>query len=277
MKSDIRIVENYEIKELNKLRTLRIYLPPDYEKGNKNYPVLYMHDGQNLFHDETASYGKSWKIAETLDRMFYNGETEGIIVVGIDNSRADNGLDRLNEYSPWVNEEIGKFISWATVDYPLGGEGQKYAEFIVNTLKKDIDKNFRTKKGKEYTGIAGSSMGGLISLYIGLKYQDIFSKIGVFSPAFFFKQDKTNDFVRKSNIGEHVKIYMDIGTEETSDESIPDFNKIYVNMAQEMDLILKNEKGIKRENIKFIIDEGARHEEEAWAKRFPEAVKWLYI
>ena len=130
-----------------------------------------MHDSQNLF-DNYYSFAGEWGIDETLNSLFNAGDY-GCIVVGVDNG----GVERINEYSPWVNASYG------------GGDGDKYARFIVETLKPYIDQNYRTSPEREKTGIMGSSMGGLISFYIGLKYQEVFSKIGIFSPSFWFSKE----------------------------------------------------------------------------------------
>ena len=160
--------EEFEIPQLNRKRRIWVYLPPDYEKTNEHYPVLFMHDGQNLF-DNVTSFSGEWNVDETLDRI-YNDLGFKLIVVGIDNG----GKYRLNEYSPWDNPKYDK------------GAGKDYADFIVNTLKPEIDKSFRTLSDRRNTAVMGSSMGGLISHYMGLQYPDVFSKVGVFSPAFWY-------------------------------------------------------------------------------------------
>src|SRR5690606_36165183 len=143
-------------------------LPPDYETSAKYYPVLYMHDGQNLF-DVRTSFSGEWKVDEHLDSLFLLGDP-GCIVVGIDNG----GTNRINEYSPWVNPQYG------------GGQGDQYIEFLIETLKPYIDQNYRTLPDAEHTGIMGSSMGGLISYYGGLTNQNVFGRIGAFSSSFWF-------------------------------------------------------------------------------------------
>ncbi len=158
---------SFAMPQLNRTRRIWLYLPPDYQTGNRRYPVIYMHDGQNLF-DNTTSFSGEWGIDETLNQLFPTDS--GAIVVGIDNG----GSDRTNEYSPWMNPQYG------------GGQGDLYARFIVETLKPYIDQNFRTKPEREFTATIGSSMGGLISYYLGLKHQQVFSKIGIFSPSFWF-------------------------------------------------------------------------------------------
>ncbi|MBZ4663757.1 MAG: carbohydrate esterase [Caloramator sp.] len=265
------IIKEIYMKELDRKRNIRIYLPIDYyENENKRYPVIYMHDGQNLFDHHLSYSGHSWEIKETLDRMQENGEIEGFIVVGIDNNQ--EGFKRLDEYSPWKNEEIESLLERGIKD-GAGGEGKEYAEFIVNTLKPYIDENFRTLRDRENTIVAGSSMGGFISLYIGFKYQDVFSKIGAFSTAAWFKEGELLEFLREEGQREEMKVYLDIGTEETSNDDDPNFKDYYINGTIRIYETLCE--FMDKQNIKLIIDEGATHNEIHWAKRFPEFIRFI--
>lgn len=168
------VLENFVLPELNRTRTIRIYLPKDYAESKQQYPVWYMHDGQDLF-DEAISEGRlgpvEWGIDETIQAL-----GDHYIIVGIDHDYEKNR--RENEYS---------FLP--TQKTPIA-EGKKYLEFIVNTLKPYVDAKYRTLNKPEYTGIAGGSLGGLISLYAGLTYPEIFGKVGVFSPSIW--QDDQN-------------------------------------------------------------------------------------
>lgn len=250
---DVRIIEDFSIPQLNRKRTIRLYLPPDYESSRKNYPVLYMHDGQNLFDDATSFVGE-WQIDETLERFFREEKTAGVIIVGI-----DHGIEkRMDEYSPWKNSKYG------------GGEGDLYLEFIVRTLKPFIDKEYRTRPEGEFTGIAGSSMGGLISLYAGLKYPEVFSKIGIFSPAFWFAEQEFIEFINSSDVPQLTKFYFDVGTEEDDDL----MSKPYLSLTKNIFNLVKSE--TRSQNVRLIIDEGAFHNEQFWAKRFPDAFLWLF-
>lgn len=152
--------------QLDRSRKIWIYLPEDYVRTKKRYPVLYMHDGQNLFDEYTSGYGE-WGVDECLDSLIAKGKP-ACIVVGI-----ENGPQRFNEYNPFYFDRFGN------------GEGDAYLAFLTETLKPYIDKRYRTLASKENTLIAGSSMGGLISYYAMLKRPDIFGKGGIFSPAFW--------------------------------------------------------------------------------------------
>jgi metallo-beta-lactamase class B len=155
---------DFEIRQLGRTRRVWIYLPPDYEKTKKRYPVLYMHDGQNVFDDATSFVGE-WGVDEALDTL--SRSVRGAIVVAIDHG----GDQRFDEYSPWSHERYG------------GGKGAQYVEFIVQTLKPYIDRHYRTRRDASHTAIAGSSLGGLISLYAALAHPNVFGKAAVFSPA----------------------------------------------------------------------------------------------
>ena len=152
------IAQDFYMPQLGRTRRIWLYLPPDYENSGKNYPVLYMQDGQNVF-DAATSFSGEWQVDEALNRLFEDGD-EGVIVVAIDNG----GVSRLDEYTPWANPTYG------------GGGGDAYVNFIVETLKPYVDEHYRTKSGREFTGIMGSSLGGLISLYAAIEHQDVFSK-----------------------------------------------------------------------------------------------------
>ncbi|MCF7912794.1 MAG: hypothetical protein K9M99_09715 [Candidatus Cloacimonetes bacterium] len=253
---NIIVQENFYLPQLDRYRTLRIYLPPDYDSSKNRYPVLYMHDGQNLF-DKSTSYAGEWKIDETLEKHYNQHLKNGVIVVGIDNHSAK----RLDEYSPWTNAE-----------YKAGGEGDKYVEFIAETLKPWIDSHYRTKVEAEFTGIAGSSMGGLISLYAGARYPQLFSRLGIFSPAFWFSREEMLAYLTKYPLLKSSRVYIDVGTQEGDNLQQRD---AYLNDARQMyEFLLKS--GLDEKNIRLIISEGDGHNETAWAKRFPAAFLWLW-
>lgn len=165
------IIKSISIPYINEKRTIRIYLPNNYDKDEKFYPVVYMHDGQNVFTDETASYNTSWNVKKVLEELEKNGLA--YIVVALDNS----SNYRYEEYSPWVCEKPKSNFKDGRV---YGGMGSEYAKFFVDVLMPLIEKEFRVKKGMENTSLCGSSMGGFITAYMGCKYPDIFGQIGFF-------------------------------------------------------------------------------------------------
>jgi predicted alpha/beta superfamily hydrolase len=235
----------FYIPQLERYRTIRIYLPPDYNSSNKRYPVLYMADGQNCFDEYTASFGE-WKVDETLDR-FYDSCKKSMIVVAIDHGEKH----RNQEYDPYDFKEIGK------------GEGEQFASFLVQTLKPFIDKKLRTFSDKHHTSIAGSSMGGIISMWAILCYPQVFGKAGVFSPAFWTARPIFNYAKQQLTKLKGNRIFFYAGGKES--ETMVPFTK-------EMHLLLSSGKAVQTE---LWVDDDAQHNEGAWAKWFPVYVKWL--
>ena len=264
-------IENFEvyIKELDRKRMIRVYLPKDYYKEtNKRYPVLYMHDGHNLFYKETSTYGDIWNAHKSAEE-YYESTGKGLIIVGIDCSTCG---ERFDEYSPWVNSNLSEFIPSREIP-SQGGKGKEYIEFLVKSLKVTIDSKYRTLEDRENTFIAGSSMGAFISLYAAIKYNNIFSKVGAFSTAVWFKKDELFKFIEK-NYKLDLTIYLDIGTKETSDAENKEFNKIYLTDTIELNQLFL-ELLQPKEKLKLVIGENATHSEKAWEKRFPEFIKFI--
>lgn len=231
------------IPQLKRTRRIWIYLPEGYASTlNFRYPVLYMHDGQNLF-DDATSFSGEWGIDEFLDTM----KTKNCIVVGIDHG----GDKRLNEYNPYDNERFGK------------GEGNAYVDFIVKTLKPAIDKRYRTFRDKKNTFIAGSSMGGLISMYAVLKYPKVFGGVGVFSPAFWISGSKIFDDIRKKGKKVKSNIYLYAGKQE-GDRMVPDMLRALGTMAS-----------VSKSKIKSVIRDEGKHNEATWRAEFPIGYWWM--
>lgn len=249
-----------EIKELERERVVRVYLPKSYGEGEKRYRVIYMHDGQNVFDPKDSSFNMAWEVDKVLE-----SRNEEYIVVAVDNNTLPG--KRLDEYSPWVNNWDELVMKYEKLG-PKGGEGEAYGEFFAKTLVKFIDENYRTINSRQGRVVAGSSMGGLISLYIGFKYQEVFSAIGAFSTAAWFAEKGLNSFIQNVELKEPMKVYLDIGTNETSDESIKEYPNIYVRGTLEVERILK-ERGFNSSNLLTVVEEGAIHNEIAWNRRFP--------
>ena len=250
LSANVKILsENFAVPQLKTTRKIWIYLPPDYETSGKKYPVIYMHDGQNLF-DEFTSFSGEWNVDETMNKIF--AETgKSAIVVGIDNG----GDKRLAEYSPWNNEK-----------YKTLGEGNLYVDFLAKTLKPFIDKTYRTEPQASKTIIMGSSMGGLISLYAAVKYPNIFGKAGIFSPAFWFVSKDLNLYlnVNKSNL-KNSKFYFVAGKNE--DESmVPEIENVDRSLLK---------KSVPEKNIIVKIDEDGTHSESYWKRELQAGLIWL--
>lgn len=258
----VEILRGFYMPQFGWNRRVWVYLPPGYEDNAKRYPVLYMHDGQNLFDPKESSFGV-WHVGEAMERLFEKHESDGVIVVAPDNG----GANRLNEYSPFHDPE-----------HNAGGAGAAYMDFLVNTLKPYVDENFRTRPEREYTGIAGSSMGGLISLWGGLAYPETFSKIGAFSSAFWFANRKLFDHVRDWGKNGTLRragstwVYLDVGGREGHD---PQTEKTQVHDTIDMYYLLQ-ELGIPDDETKLVLDAKATHSEPEWARRFGDAYAWLF-
>ncbi len=220
-----------------------LYLPKGYSKSDKKYPVIYMHDAQNLFDKKTA-YAGEWEVDETLDSL-----DAQVIVVGIEHGNEK----RLDELTPFVHPKHG------------GGKGDAYLNFMVETLKPFVDKTYRTKPSAKNTCIFGSSLGGLMSFYAVLKYPNIFGKAGVFSPSFWYS-NKINEMMKAAPKLE-TKIFMLCGDSEDA-EMVPDFEK----MCQLLD---KNRCYCLHLTKKKIVV-GGQHNEKLWRTNFREAFQWLF-
>ena len=267
----IKVIENFYSRELDDYRNIRVYLPPNYYKSMKRYPVVYMHDGQNLFDESSSESGGMWDIKKNMD-MLYQEDDICAIVVGIDSKEET----RTSQYSPFMDDFMRVLMPCIKNVELAGGEGDLYGEFIVETLKPYIDRVYRTIDARENTAICGSSMGGLISIYIGLKYQDVFSKIGCMSGAMFFAKKGMLEYIMGIKARKDLKIYMDVGTNETSNEEFLEFPKLYVESSFDIYKLLKYI-GVRNDNIEFLIDEGGVHSEHEWCKRFSGMIKFLDI
>ncbi|QFT89538.1 enterobactin/ferric enterobactin esterase [Bacillus sp. THAF10] len=240
-------------------RRISVLLPQNYHQSDKKYPVLYMHDGQNLFLDEEASFGVSWGIKEYLE----NKPDLELIVVGIDCNQ--EGFERFNEYAPWENKELGQRLF--NDENLKGGKGKEYIDYITHELKPFIDEKYRTLPNE--TALAGSSMGGLISTYAACKYPEIYKKVASISSAYWINQKEIEEYVGQSDLFALERFYMDIGTKE--DTSFIN-HQIYVDSSQAVYDILAS----KVENVRFEIVEDAVHNEAAWRERLPMIFGYLY-
>ncbi|WP_299123991.1 alpha/beta hydrolase-fold protein [uncultured Winogradskyella sp.] len=234
---------NIAAPQLDTVKTIWVYLPKDYQNSEKSYPVIYMHDAQNLFDAETSYVGE-WQIDEYMDAL---NENESIII-GIEHGNEK----RIDELTPYIHEKYG------------GGKGEDYLTFIKNTLKPLIDVTYKTKPEAENTTIFGSSLGGLISFYAVIKYPETFGNAGVFSPAFWINPE-IFDLVKSTEIPESSKFYFLAGTDE-GETMIP-------KLEQMMNLLIIN--GVTDSQWKGKTVKGGKHNEQLWAENFGEAYQYL--
>jgi len=259
---NIQIAQEVWSPQLRNHRDIVIYLPPGYADGNHRYPVLYMHDGQNLF-DAVTSFSGEWHIDEIMETLSRDDGLEAIIV-----AIPNMGADRLNEYSPFRDAKHG------------GGKGNKYVHFLTNTLKPIIDRDFRTRPEREFTGIMGSSMGGLISLYAFFHNPDTFGYVGAMSTSLWFAQGAILDYI-KSVPYRGGRIYMDVGTREYGRATPADpsprkrSRRLYASTRRMQRILIK--KGYRpTRTLIYVEEKWAGHHEPAWTRRIPQAFRFFF-
>ncbi|TPE44853.1 alpha/beta hydrolase-fold protein [Pontibacter mangrovi] len=227
-------------------RDLVVWLPPSYAQDKKkHYPVLYLHDGQNLFDPNTSSFGVDWRVDETADSLIRAGAMQPIIIVGINNTE-----DRMQEYVP-------------------GEKGTAYMDFVVNTVKPFIDSTYRTKPAAKYTSTGGSSAGGTISFMLAWQHPDVFSKAICMSPAFKIQDiDYVDDVLTYKGRKKPLYFYIDNGGVELEQQLQPGIDEMLQALRQ---------KGYREgKDYRWVKDEKAKHFESAWGKRMPQALQLLY-
>jgi len=238
-------LKNFESKHVQS-RDVIIWLPPDYDSSDsKRFPVLYMHDGQNIFNPATSSLGYDWRIDEIADSLISLEEIPSLIVVGIYNSGR-------------------RFYEYSNTD-----EGEKYMKFIVSELKPFIDSNYKTLTDRNNTFVGGSSMGGLISFMLGWEYPEVFSRMICVSPAFKIRNVDYVSVVKKyEGKKKPLKIYIDnggIGLEAELQSGIDEMLKVLQEKSYKLN-----------EDIFWFKDDKAEHNEIAWSKRVPTFIKFLF-
>jgi predicted alpha/beta superfamily hydrolase len=232
-------------------RDVAVYLPAQYFVDEKRrFPVLYLHDGQNLFDGLTSFIpGKTWRAHTTADDLAAAGEIEPVILVGV----ANTGLRRMAEYTPTRDFRRG------------GGEGSNYGRMLIEELKPFVDEAYRTRAGAEDTGLGGSSLGGLISLYLGLKYPEMFRRLAVMSPSLWWNDRSI--FGNVEGVRPSARIWLDMGTAEGV-RHVQDADRLYRLLVK-----LGWQPGVDLMYVKAL---GAVHDEEAWALRFGDVLRFLF-
>jgi len=238
-------------------RLLRVWLPPDYDGwGEVRYPVLFLNDGQNLFDPATAFAGVHWQVGETATRLIAERKIHPLIIVGIDNTKS-----RGREYIPYNAGD-------PKVKNP---RGKCYPEFLQREVMPLIEERYPVLKGAEHTGLGGSSLGGLITLYTELAAPAVFGRLLIESPSLFVANGKIIDECRSVR-NWPARVYLGMGTQETGD---PAKDAKIVEDVRKLEAVLR-EAGLDDRRLRVRIDEGATHNESAWAARFSEALEFLY-
>ena len=239
--------EAYEIPQLGRNRRISVLLPHDYYQTDKKYPVLYLHDGQNLF-DEYAPYG-NWGVDKTMESLAKKGIGD-VIIVAIDHG----GVLRIQEYLPYSTPRYTE------------AEGNLYLKFMLDDLKPMIDSRFRVKTDRKSTGIGGSSLGGLISLYAGFKHTDVFGNMMIFSPSLWISEEiyiMAKDFSPKGP----TDIYLYAGGMESAN---------HYGQVLRLENILQEKRRHDDFDLIFSHNPTGQHKEIHWGEQFPLALKWLY-
>jgi len=249
----LRSHENFPSKVLRNQRDLAVYLPPGYhEQPERRFPVLYLHDGQNLFDGSTSFVqGQDWHVGQSADAEIYAGRVEPLIIVGIYNT----GKARIQEYTPTRVPRLG------------GGRADRYGKFLREEVMPFVDSEYRVESGPQCTGIGGSSLGGLVSLYLGLLRPDVFGKIAALSPSVWWNQRVIHTFAAGMQVELRPRIWLDIGTREGP--------RIVEDVERYRDILLR--RGWQYEqNLHYERVEGAEHNEAAWAQRVAPFLRFLY-
>lgn len=250
---NLRKHEHFPSQILKNERDLVVYLPPGYdEQPERRFAVLYLQDGQNLFDPSTSFVpGQDWGVGQTSDHLIGSGAVAPLIIVGIYNT----GKHRIREYTPSRVPKLG------------GGSANRYAKFLVEELKPFIDYEYRTLGDVANTGLGGSSLGGLVSLYVGLKFPRVYGRLAALSPSVWWNDRSMHRFAAAMRVSVRPKIWLDIGTGEGQ--------QILHDVEAFRDVLL--EKGWQPgSDLYYQRVEGAEHNEAAWAQRIGAVLQFLF-
>lgn len=256
---DLRLHE-FHSRVFHNTRFLRIWLPPGYdepENANRRYPVLYLNDGQNLFESATSYTGVEWQVDEAADRLIREGVIPPLIIVGIDNA----GKARIREYMPYRSLH----------PMMVRVQGHRYPQFLIKEVMSFIGRNYRAAAGPENTALGGSSLGALIALYTAAVRPGVIGRLLLESPSLWASNRHIIRYSREVKKWPE-RIYLATGTAEAGNA---DRDRSMVDDVRELAAILRRS-GMNDRDLKLVVDEGATHHESAWARRFPEALKFLF-
>jgi predicted alpha/beta superfamily hydrolase len=251
----LRLHRNFRSIYLPDNRDVIVYVPPGYdEEPQRTYPVLYMHDGQNLFDGKTSFVkGRTWQVREHADAAIEAGEVEPLVIVGIYNT----GERRLAEYTPEPSKQMG------------GGEADSYGLLLTRELMPWIARKYRVKTEREATGLGGSSLGGLVTLFLGLKHAECFAKLAVMSPSVWWSHKSILGYVneRAPQIWERPRLWLDIGDRE-GHKTMRD--------VEQLAKRLRANGWRPGETLHFELVHGGTHDEASWATRVRAMLRFLF-
>jgi len=249
----LRKFEKYRSRFLPRTRDLIVYLPPGYEENAySRYPVLYLQDGQNLFDGSTSFIpGMDWHVKDTADQLIGQGAIRPLIIVGIYNT----GKWRLGEYTPSRDKKMG------------GGKADRYGQMLLEEIKPFVESQYRTLSGPANTGLGGSSLGGLLAIYLGLRFPQVFGKLAVLSPSVWWNRGWILNFASRVALPGRPRIWLDVGTKEggRSAENVRRLCNVLVEKGW-------HEGG----DLRFEVISGAEHNEAAWAQRVGPFLQFLF-
>ncbi len=251
---NIQSFPGFQSKILGNRRDVLVYLPPGYRRwSRRRYPVLYLNDGQNIFDAATSFAGVEWGADETAQRLIKAGLIEPLIIVAV----ANTGAERIHEYAPTRGRyEEGKNSK---------GLARNYGRFLVEELKHFIDRKYRTRREPEFTGLGGSSLGGLCTLALGLWYPNVFRRLAVLSPSVWWDECMIYGMVGELEGKLPLKIWLDTGTNEPGWERARQLRDALVEQGWRLD-----------DDLNYLEVQGGDHSEGAWGKRFESVLRFLY-
>ena len=253
---DIRRHPRFLSNLLGNRRDVLVYLPPGYARSRMRYPVFYMHDGQNVFDAATAFIGVEWGVDETAQRLITAKAIAPVIIVAVANA----GEDRLHEYTPTrgqyeMNGQPGRSRALAS----------RYGRFLAEELKPFIDGRYRTRPEAEFTGLGGSSLGGLVTLVLGLRIPKVFNRLAVMSPSIWWDDCIIYQLLELTRRKPPLKIWLDTGTAEIGWERARELRDRLIRKGWRMG-----------EDLSYFEAEGAGHDEGAWAMRMESVLRFLF-
>ena len=258
---NIKLIKKFRSKVLGNERDLIVYLPESYDREpHRRFPVLYMQDGQNLFDRATSAFGTEWGVDETAQALIRSNKIEPLIIVGIYTE-----ANRMGELTDTYSKKYGD-----------GGKARLYAKFLVDEVKPFMDKTFRTKPDRANTGVGGSSLGGLVSLFLVESYPEVFSRCAAVSPALLWSDGALVERWRSDRARlppRRTKFWIDVGSKETVQDTSSD---AYLNSVRSLVDVFKDAGLEEGSDYRFVVKEGAEHNEAAWQERFPEILEFLY-
>jgi predicted alpha/beta superfamily hydrolase len=247
------ILRDFRSRVLDNTRHVFIYLPPGYDHTDRRYPVLYMQDGQNLF-DPNLSFirGQDWRLDETAQRLIEHGAIEPLIIVGVDHA----GVGRAGEFAPTVDARHGE-----------GGRAGVYGNMLVDELKPWIDRHYRTRVDAANTGVGGSSMGGLVSLFLALTRADVFGRAAVMSPSLWWDRRHILGLARAMEHKPSVRLWLDSGTNEgySTLQNVRILKNILIRHGWRLNA-----------DLRYVEVKGGRHSEHDWSARAGEMLTFLF-